>query len=241
MTRLAALVGAALLTCYASAQGIPKLPKTMAGVIDIPNLEKQPTNIVEPVYPATAREQWIQGKIVLDVVIGKTGAVEMIGCDEYCRMSPNILTQAAATAVRQWRWNPLMFNAKPVRVRTKVAVNFVLDETSPPIDVCTVIRDSAFFDRRVVNVSGTLRRVGGLKLLRSSHCDGSVVIADDADSPSPLKDKEYITFEQALRSAPVAVSLRGEFQDDKSPGELGGKRLVVERVLEVGKDAASSH
>jgi TonB family protein len=222
-----------LLGNLAAAQGVSKLPQSIAGVVDVPKPGKQPTKIVEPLYPPAARDAWIQGVVSLDVVVGKTGSVEMLGCDDHCCMLSPILIQSAVEAVRKWKWNPLLRGGKPVRFRTKVAVNFVLDETSPPIDVCTVIRDPAFFDSRIVNVSGLVRRVGGLKLLRSSHCEGSVVVADEPESAQPLKDSKYIDFEKAVTS-PVAVALRGQFQQDRSPGELGGKRLILERVLNVG-------
>jgi hypothetical protein len=123
-----------------------------------------------------------------------------------------------------------------VRFRTRVAVNFVLDETSPPIDVCTVLLNPAAFDSRVVNVSGTVQKAGGLKILRSSQCDGSAVVADDPDSGHPQKDTKYDTFERAVAASPLSVSLRGQFQQDRSPGELGGIRLVLERVLKVGAE-----
>jgi len=128
-------------------------------------------------------------------------------------------------AVRQWKWDPLLREGRPVRFRTKVAVNFVLDETSPPIDICTVIRHSAAFDSRVVNVSGTVQKVDGLKLLRSSRCNGGGGGADDPDSSHPQKDTKYAALENAVSASPLAVSLRGQFREDRSPGELGGKRL----------------
>jgi len=233
---VAAVLGLVLLSNFAAAQGVRKLPQSIAGVVDVPNLEKHPTKIVEPLYPPAAREAWIQGVVSLDVVVGKTGSVEMLGCDDYCCMLSPILIQSAVEAVQRWKWDPLFRGGKPVPFRTKVAVSFVLDETSPPIDICTVISNSASFDSRIVNVSGTVQRVGGLKLLRSSHCEGSVVVADEPESAQPLKDSKYIDFEKAVAS-PVAVALRGQFQQDRSPGELGGKRLILQRVLNVGVGA----
>jgi TonB-like protein len=200
------------------------------------NANVQPAKIVKPVYPPAARQAWIQGMVSLDVVVAKTGAVEMLGCDDYCRMLPQILIESAAAAVQQWKWDPLLHVGKRVRFRTKVAVSFVLDETSVPMNVCAVIRDSAYFDNRIVNISGTVERIDGLKLLRSPYCEGSIVVADEPDSSRPRKDDKYIDFEKAVSSIPIAVSLRGQFQEDRSPGELGGKRLILERVLNVGTD-----
>jgi hypothetical protein len=48
---LAALIGLLLVGWDASAQPLPKLPKVMPEVLSIPNLEKQPTKIVKPIYP----------------------------------------------------------------------------------------------------------------------------------------------------------------------------------------------
>ncbi len=124
----------------------------------------------------------------------------------------------------------------PFASEQKLQLASCLDEASAPMDVCTVIRDSASFDTRIVNISGTVERVGSLKLLRSSYCEGSIVVADEPDSSQPRKDDKYIDFEKAVSSTPIAVSLRGQFQEDRSPGELGGKRLILERVLNVGTD-----
>jgi Gram-negative bacterial TonB protein C-terminal len=204
-------------------------------VVRIANTEKQPTKIVRPVYPREASEHWIQGRVVLDVVIGKNGTVKMLGRDEYDCLSPTILVQAAADAVRQWRWEPLLVNGKPVRVRTKISVNFVLDETSLPISVCNVIRDPSSFDARTVNLSGTVRISGGLKLLSSAECSSSVVIADQADGGAPVKDDRYVAFEEAVSSSPVPACVRGVFQVDNSPGELRVQRLILGRVLKCSK------
>lgn len=228
------VLGLAVLSSLSIAQDVPKLPKSIPEVIDASN--QQPTKIIKPQYPQSAREAWIQGTVSLDVVVGKTGSVELIDPDDYCCTVPPDFVQSAITAVRQWKWNPLLRHGKPVRFRTRVAVNFVLDETSPPIDFCTVLRNPAAFDGRVVNISGTVQQAGSLKILRSSQCDGSAVVADDPDSGHPHKDTKYATFERTIAPTPLSVSLRGEFQQDRSPGELGGLRLVLERVLKVGAE-----
>jgi hypothetical protein len=75
-----------------------------------------------------------------------------------------------------------------------------------------------------------VHKAGGLKILRTA------VVADDPDSGHPQKDIKYATFERAVAATPLSVSLRGEFQLDRSPGELGGVRLVLERVLKVGAE-----
>jgi TonB family protein len=93
---------------------------------------KKPTKMVRPSYPKSARSAGIQGKVVVYVVIektGKVGRVEPIS-------GPKELWSATVDAVSQWMWEPFSFNGNPVRVRTKATISFVLDEhpsTSPPV------------------------------------------------------------------------------------------------------------
>ena len=73
-------------------------------------------------YPAIARDANVQGKVVIDIVISKTGTVENLKVVS----GPPLLENAALTAVRTYRYRPIPVNGKPVRVRTQVVVGFVL-------------------------------------------------------------------------------------------------------------------
>ncbi|HLM80621.1 MAG TPA: energy transducer TonB [Terriglobales bacterium] len=77
---------------------------------------------VTPVYPATARQDRVQGTVLLRAVIGKDGRIH-----ELTRISgPKELVGAAIGAVQQWRYKPYMLNNEPVEVETQVVVNFQL-------------------------------------------------------------------------------------------------------------------
>jgi len=86
------------------------------------SVDKRPTKVVDPVYPDIAKRAGIKGSVVVDIVIGKTGEVE----SAQAITGPKDLWAAAAEAVQQWKWEPFLLNEKPIRVRTKVVVNFVL-------------------------------------------------------------------------------------------------------------------
>jgi TonB family protein len=77
---------------------------------------------VEPEYPANARQQKVQGDVVLQVHIGTDGAVE--GVDVVS--GPDPLVQSSANAVRQWRFKPRVQNGEAVRMQTRVTLNFRL-------------------------------------------------------------------------------------------------------------------
>ncbi len=79
---------------------------------------------VQPTYPAEAKATGVQGEVVLHVVVDKNGQPE----DVRVMSGDPLLTQAAADAVRQWRWEPTVVKGKPVTVSTKITVNFRLDK-----------------------------------------------------------------------------------------------------------------
>jgi len=77
---------------------------------------------VEPEYPEEARENHIQGPVVLLVHINREGTVE-----ELKLSSGNpILGQAAMDAVKQWKFKPHIINDSPVEMETTVTLNFRL-------------------------------------------------------------------------------------------------------------------
>jgi TonB family protein len=77
---------------------------------------------VEPQYPERAREQHIQGRVVLAVVVSEQGAVEGLG---QVSGDPQLVL-AAADAVRQWRFKPLLHNGQPVKFESRIMLDFVL-------------------------------------------------------------------------------------------------------------------
>ncbi len=75
-----------------------------------------------PNYPAIAVAAHIQGTVVLQATISKTGTIENLRV----LSGPQMLRQAALNAVQQWRYRPYLLNGDPVEVETTVNVNFVL-------------------------------------------------------------------------------------------------------------------
>lgn len=80
-------------------------------------IEKSP-----PVYPPIAKAAGVQGTVVLDVTIDKTGAVE----DLKVVSGHPMLQQAALDAVKTWRYKPFQLNGDPVTAETTVNVIFAL-------------------------------------------------------------------------------------------------------------------
>jgi periplasmic protein TonB len=76
----------------------------------------------QPVYPPLARQARIQGTVVLQAEISKTGDIQNLRLISGHPM----LAPAAIEAVKQWKYKPYLLNGEPVEVETQVQVNFTL-------------------------------------------------------------------------------------------------------------------
>ena len=85
---------------------------------------KAPTRLVNvnPVYPEDAKAAGIEGLVILEIVIGETGAVIET---QVLRSIPE-LDQAAIDAVMQWRYEPTLLNGHPVEIEMEVTIHFTL-------------------------------------------------------------------------------------------------------------------
>jgi periplasmic protein TonB len=77
---------------------------------------------VNPTYPPLARAARIQGTVILQAQISKTGDIENLTLISGHPM----LAPAAIEAVKQWKYKPYLLNGEPVEVDTQVQVNFTL-------------------------------------------------------------------------------------------------------------------
>ena len=75
---------------------------------------------VEPDRPAEARGAEALGPVILEVRVGKDGAVQQA---ELVSGDP-LLARAAVAAVRQWKYQPYMPDGTPLDFATKVTVSF---------------------------------------------------------------------------------------------------------------------
>jgi protein TonB len=76
----------------------------------------------QPVYPPIAKAARVQGTVVLQATISKTGSIENL----HVVSGPAMLQQAALDAVKSWRYKPYLLNNDPVEVDTTVNVIFTL-------------------------------------------------------------------------------------------------------------------
>jgi len=93
-----------------------------AGVVDLPPEAAAGSLVhrVEPQYPEEARQKGIQGPVVLEVRIGRDGAIQ----DVKLVSGQVLLANAAIAAVKQWRFKPRVRKGQPVEMQTRVTLKF---------------------------------------------------------------------------------------------------------------------
>ncbi len=85
-----------------------------------------PVREVRPVYPAKCKEKNIEGAVILQVGIDEEGSVIDV---ELLKGAHKNLDQAAVEALRQWKYQPIKKDGKPVPVTFTVTVDFKLRNT----------------------------------------------------------------------------------------------------------------
>ena len=171
-----------LMFCAAivAAQAIPDRVRVSPGVMTGLSQTK-----VSPVYPPLARQARIQGVVVLNAVISKTGDVE----DVQLVSGHPMLAPAAIEAVKQWKYRPYLLNGEPVEVETQIQVNFTLSDYQPPrsAEGLLQISESEMRSLRITTVDPSYP-----PLALEAHVQGTVILnldinaAGEVDTVAPF-------------------------------------------------------
>jgi protein TonB len=75
---------------------------------------------IRPVYPAIARAAHVEGTVVVEAIISRSGAIESL----HVISGPAMLQTAAMEAIRAARYQPYRLNGEATEVQTTITVNF---------------------------------------------------------------------------------------------------------------------
>ena len=92
-------------------------PRVIKGEVIPPVLIKR----VEPAYPRAAVATRLEGLVILEAIITKTGTVEQV---KTIRSDNPMLERSALEAVLQWRYKPATLNGQPIKVYFTVTVMY---------------------------------------------------------------------------------------------------------------------
>jgi len=203
---------------------------------------------VDPAYPPLARQARIQGAVVMQVVISKSGDVENL---QLVSGHP-MLAPAAIEAVKQWKYSGYILNGVPVEVETTVRVNFALAEKpaaegvvgdvpggipSDDSNTATASPDPQLGKPLRVRISSGVAQ--GLLIskvdpeyppdAKEQHVQGIVILKVNIDKEGNLYRAELISGHPLL--APAAIDAVKQWK--YKPFLLNGTPLEVETRLQV--------
>ena len=193
---------------------------------------------VNPVYPPLARQARIQGTVVMEVKIAKSGDVQSL---QLVSGHP-MLAPAAIEAVKQWKYKPFVIDGEPVEVKTTVQVNFTLAGgppkepdagTSPP---ATPQSEPSSTVPRVRISSGIASGLLVSKInpryppdAREQRVQGNVVMQVDIDKDGNVETVQLISGHPLL--APAAIDAVRQWK--YKPYLLNGNPMNVETQVMV--------
>jgi len=99
----------------------PRGPVRTGGQIETPALLQR----VEPEYPPVAVSAHLEGIVILEAVVDSEGRVAEV---RVLRSAGGILDKAAMTALKQWRYSPLLLNGIKERFVLTVTLSFHLED-----------------------------------------------------------------------------------------------------------------
>jgi len=98
----------------------PSAQPAGSGALEVGSLTDKATSRVTPVYPAMAKNAGVSGLVRVKIVVDEAGLVAGIVWAE----GPMMLRQAAQEALRQWKFQPVIVDGKPVKATGYVDFGF---------------------------------------------------------------------------------------------------------------------
>lgn len=95
----------------------PKKIRVSQGVLEGSIIHK-----VDPQYPQEAKDNRVQGDVVLRILIDEHGNV----IEAKLMSGPPLLTDAAVDAMMQWKFKPYLLNGDPAQVESVFTIRFRL-------------------------------------------------------------------------------------------------------------------
>ncbi|MGB8523381.1 MAG: energy transducer TonB [Candidatus Acidiferrales bacterium] len=161
---------------------------------------------VTPVYPAAAKEQHIEGTLLLHAIIGKDGTLQNL---TYVS-GPPILMSSAMEAVKQWQYKPTLLNGEPVEVDTTISVVYalggktlkdVMESAPPPSPGDTSQPDASASTLGHTHIGATVAAAQLIHqvapvyppIAKTAHISGTVVLHVIIAQDGTIKDLQYVS------------------------------------------------
>jgi TonB family protein len=203
------------------------------------------------IYPYEAREQKLQGEVVVKILVSEEGDVE----SAEIASGNSILGKSAVNAVKKWKFKPFIKNGKPVKVSMKVPIDFAFSDkimengvsadrstTSPQVSSGSStptpdpLTDSQGTPKRI-RVSSSVSR--GLLIrqvapvypdaARRAHIEGVVLLSATINKEGKIGDLQLISGPKELAMAAIGAVQQWRYK----PYLLSGDPVEVETQIQV--------
>jgi TonB family protein len=151
------------------------------GDIQPPKLIKE----VFPKYPEVGRQARVEGIVILEAKVDEQGNV----IDARVLRSIPLLDQAAIDAVKQWKYEPLIFDGKARKVIFTVTVRFVLSEGTKE-DAMDKFAQGAVRAIKDIMPPKLIKEVPPIypEIARQSNVEGVVILGVKTNEKGQVKD-----------------------------------------------------
>jgi TonB family protein len=189
----------------------------------------------QPGYPMEAVSKGVQGKVWIHLIISETGDVEST---DVLSGDPD-LARAAQDAMKKWKFKPYIRNGKPVKVNTKMPVDFALknkiaDASAPPDS--SGERPGGNLPRRLQISSGVARaflqhQVDPIYPIEAQrdHIQGDVIFQAMIGTDGLVHNLKAVTGDPILIEAAKAAVEQWRYR----PYILNGSPIEVETTIKV--------
>jgi TonB family protein len=205
-------------------------PPASASPAKLPDSTKlEPLNTPKADYPIRAADEGIQGQVWLKISINEEGSVdgvEVISGHE-------LLTEAAVTTVKKWKFRPFIKDGKPVRVTTKIPFSFafkdkVTDVAPPVANEKTVGGDANKNPVKIpqgIAVGLLIHKVAPVypESARMNRVQGTVVLQAQIDKDGRIAELKAISGPKELFPAAVGAVQQWRYR----PYLLNGQPVAV--------------
>lgn len=201
----------------------------------------EPLKTEKAIYPLQAQQRQLQGQVWVKILVSETGAVESV---EVISGDP-VLADAAVDAVKKWKFKPFIKNGKPVKVSTKLPMDFAFvdqihREKVPPAagDATRDTTPAAGGDapKRVRVSAGVTTGLLVYKVqpiypieARRAHIQGVVVLQAKISKEGRIVDLQLISGPKELADAAIGAVQQWRYR----PYLLKGEPLEVETQVQV--------
>lgn len=201
----------------------------------------------KPEYPINAARNWVQGQVLIQLLISETGDVEKA---DVISGDPD-LARAAQKAMMKWKFKPYIRDGKAVKVSTKMPYNFAFEgnvrdaklppdssSPAPAADASSTSGEGSNGNApRIIRISSGVAE--GLKLhvvqpiyppeARQAHLQGEVILQGTIGKDGLMHNLNV------LRGHPVlAAAAKGAVEQWRyRPYMLEGKPVEVETTVKV--------